>query len=167
MKTSHHHPNRALSQKELEARRLKAMPGFRKGSSERHIAKQLGVSSIAVHQWKTVWKKTGAKGLRAGRYGHPSKLSSKKEREIRKKILRGAEAYGFSGDYWTLSRITNAIKTWTGAVYEDRSVWHVLKRLGFSCQKPVRRAIERDDKSIRTWTDKIWPQIKKGASETP
>jgi len=164
MKT-HHHPNRALSQKELEARRLKAVPYFRKGWSERNIGKKLGVSGVAVHQWKVAWSQKGVVGLLAGRYGHPSKMSLKKEKDVRKKILQGAEASGFPGDYWTLSRITQAISKWTHITYEDRSVWHLLKRLGFSCQKPVRRAMERDEKSIRTWTNEIWPEIKKGASK--
>lgn len=163
---NHHHPNRALSQKEMEARRLKAVPYFKKGRSERHIAQKLNVSSVAVHQWKVLWNKKGVNGLKAGRYGHPSKLSPKKEKKVRKKILQGAEAHGFSGDYWTLNRITKAVHSWTQVAYEERSVWHLLKRLGFSCQKPVKRAVERDEKAIRTWTREIWPQIKKKASET-
>lgn len=163
---THHHPNRALSQKELEVRRFRAAPYFRKGWSERTIGKKIGVSSIAVHQWKVVWQKEGVKGLRARHYGHPTKLSPKKEHEVKKKILEGAGAHGFPGDYWTLSRITQAVSTWTHVTYEDRSIWHLLRRLGFSCQKPVRRAVERDEKSIRTWTKEIWPQIKKGASKT-
>lgn len=162
---THHHPNRALSQRELEVRRFKAVPYLRRGSSERYIAKKLGVSSIAVHQWKVIWNEKGTKGLKAGQYGHPSKLSPQKEKIIKKKIMEGAEAHGFLGDYWTLSRITNAVSTWTHVTYEDRSVWHLLKRLGFSCQKPVRRAVERDEKAIHTWTNEIWPQIKKGASK--
>lgn len=164
---THHHPNRALSQKELETRRVKAVPYFRLGSSERHIARKFGVSSIAVHQWKVAWKKKGVLGLKAGHYGHPSKLPLPKEKMVKKKILEGAEAHGFSGDFWTLSRITSAMQKWTGVGYRDRSVWHVLKRLGFSCQKPVKRAVERDEKAIQTWTGEIWPQIKKRALETP
>lgn len=164
MKT-HHHPNRALSQKELEARRLKAIPYFKRGSSERHIGKKLGVSPIAVHQWKVAWNEGGTKGLKAKRYGHPSKLSPKKEKEVKKKILEGAGIHGFPGDYWTLSRVTSAVYAWTRVWYEERSVWHLLKRLGFSCQKPARRAVERDEKAIRTWTKEIWPQIKKRASK--
>lgn len=163
---THHHPNRAMTQKELEARRLKAVPYFRRDSSERYIAKKLGVSPIAVHQWKVAWNEKGVQGLKAKRYGHPSKLSLKKEKEVKKKILEGALAHGFPGDYWTMNRVTSAVYAWTRVWYEDRSVWHLLKRLGFSCQKPIRRAVERDEKAIRTWTKEIWPQIKKRASET-
>ena len=165
MKT-HHHPNRALSQVEMEARRLQAVPYFKKGWSLRRIGKKFDVSQVAVYQWKTAWKKQGSNGLKAGRYGPASKLSVKKETTISKKILQGAEAHGFSGDFWTLARITSAVRTWTGVLYQDRSVWHVLKRLGFSCQKPVKRAVERDEKAIKTWLSTSWPEVKKGALKT-
>ena len=165
MKT-HHHPNRARSQKELEARRLRAVPYFKKSWSLRHIGKKLGVSFIAVHQWKTAWQAKGIAGLKAGQYGPVSKLSPAKEKVVRSRILQGAETHGFSGDYWTLNRITDAVKSWTGVRYQNRSVWHVLKRLGFSCQKPVKRAVERDERAIRIWKQKTWPQLKKGALKT-
>ncbi len=165
MKT-HHHPNRALSQKELAARRLQAVPYFKKSWSLRRIGKKLGVSFIAIHQWKTAWQEKGLAGLKAGRYGPAPKLSLPEEKLVRQKIIQGAETHGFSGDFWTLNRITKAVKSWTGVLYQDRSVWHVLKRLGFSCQKPVKRAVERDEKNIRTWTREIWPQLKKGVLKT-
>lgn len=164
--STHHHPNRALSQKEMEARRLRAVPYFKNGWPERRIGLKLGVSSIAVHQWKVAWKQKGRNGLKAGCYGPVSKLSPKKEKVVCLKILKGAEAHGFSGDFWTLNRLTSAIRKWTDVTYQDRSVWHVLKRLGFSCQKPVKRVVERDEKAIKTWLSTTWQEVKKGALKT-
>lgn len=165
MKT-YQHPNRALSQQEMEARRLRAVPYFIKGWSLRRIGAKLGVSPIAVHQWKALWKHQGIAGLKAGRYGPFPRLSPKREEDLSRRILQGAEANGFSGDFWTLSRLTAAVKSWTGVIYRERSVWHVLRRLGFSCQKPVKRAVERDEKAIRTWLSTTWPAVKKGALKT-
>lgn len=165
MKT-YHHPNRALSQKTMEARRLQAVPYFKKSWSLRRIGKKLGVSFVAVYQWKTAWQEKGVAGLKAGRYGPVSKLSPAKEKVARARLLQGAEAHGFSGDYWTLNRITKAVRNWTGVLYQDRSVWHVLQRLGFSCQKPVKRAVERDERAIRIWQQKTWREIKKRALKT-
>jgi transposase len=161
-----HHPNRALSQKEMEARRLKAVPYFNKKWSERRIAAELGVSGPSVHAWKVAWKARGNKGLLAGVYGRKSFLSSKEVKKVKQNILKGAEAHGFSGDFWTLARLTRAVKRWTGIQYEDRSIWHLLKRFGFSCQRPTQRAVERDEKAITTWIQETWPHVKKGASKT-
>lgn len=161
--TNHHHPNRALSQEEMEERRLKSVPYFKKEWSERRIGAELGVSGPTVHEWKVLWKKKGISGLKSGVYGRVSRLSIKKEKIVRKNILQGAGAHGFSGDFWTLKRLTKSVKSWTGIKYEDRSIWHVLKRLGFSCQKPIKRARERDEKIIKTWQIETWPEIKKRA----
>ena len=158
-----HHPNRALSQKEMEARRLRAVPYFKKEWSERKIGAKLGVSGPTVHEWKVFWKKKGIAGLKAGVYGRVSRLSKQEEKFVRKQILKGAGAFGFSGDFWTLKRLSISVRRWVKVDYKDRSIWHVLKRLGFSCQKPARRARERDEKAITTWMTTTWPVIKKGA----
>lgn len=163
---THHHPNRALSQKEMEARRLRAVPYFKKGWSLRRIGAKLGVSPIAVHQWKAAWKQSGQAGLFAGKYGPVSLLSPKREQVVSRKILQGAAAHGFSGDFWTLARLTHAVRSWTGVIYRERSVWHVLRRLGFSCQKPVKRAVERDEQAIATWLSTTWTEVKKGDLKT-
>lgn len=142
----------------------KAVRYFKRTWSERRIAEQLGVSGPTVHGWKVAWKEKGVKGLYAGHYGRVSRLSREDERMLRCNILKGASEYGFSGGFWTLKRLTIGVKRWSGITYEDRSIWHVLHRLGFLCQKPIKRARERDDKAIRTWMTKTWPEVKKGAS---
>lgn len=162
MKISHHHPSRALSQDELEERRLGAVKYF-KARSNYWIGKKLGVSREAVGQWKRKWETDGTAGLNQGKYGRVSKLTKKQEQDIQKDILQGAEKFGYSGNFWTLSRITNYIKKKTGIIYKDRSVWHTLERFGFSCQVPERRARERDEKAITTWMTTTWPVIKKRA----
>ncbi len=45
--------------------------------------------------------------------------------------------------------------------YDPSGVWHLLQRLGWSCQKPERRARERDEQAIATWYKKDLPRIKK------
>ena len=158
---NHQHPNRALAQEAMAARRLKAVSCFKKQWSERRIAKKFGVSAPAVHLWKVAWRTKGLAGLKAGHYGPSPKLTGEKASLVKRRILEGAETHGFAGDFWTLRRITKAVKIWTGVIYQERSVWHLLQRLGFSCQKPVRRAVERDEPAIRTWLKNTWPLIKK------
>jgi transposase len=49
----------------------------------------------------------------------------------------------------------------TGIHYHPGHVWRVMDSLGFSCQRPERRAIERDEKAIRQWKRVQWPELKK------
>ena len=155
-----------MSQDELEERRLSAVPYFRQHKSQYWIGEKLDVSREAIGQWYRSWKKEGIVGLKQGKYGRISKLTIKQERIIQGDILKGAQKAGYSGDFWTLERITNHIKKKTGVLYQERSVWHTLKRFGFSCQIPQRKARERDEKAINTWIKETWPKIKRGASKT-
>jgi len=41
-------------------------------------------------------------------------------------------------------------------------VWKILRRLGWSCQRPAARALERDEKAIQRWKKERWPELKKG-----
>jgi transposase len=162
MKKSHHHQSRALSQDELEKRRKQASRYFTTTSAIK-IAEKYGVSRIAVYQWIDKWKKEGEKGLLQGTYGRISKMTVKQEESIKRDILKGAKKFGYDTDFWTLGRIATHIKKQIGIVYHDRSIAHTMTRFGFSCQKPVRRAKERNEKAIRTWVAHTWPAIKKRA----
>ena len=94
MKTSHHHPSRALSQDELEKRRIKAAGYFKEGKSQGWVHKKLGVSRAAVTQWHTKWKEGGIDALLKGKYGRISKLSPEQEKNIQTNILKGAKGCG-------------------------------------------------------------------------
>jgi transposase len=62
---------------------------------------------------------------------------------------------------WTLPRVAKLIEQRTGQSYHPGHVWRVLRGLGFSCQQPTRRAIERDEVAIARWKRVDWPRLKK------
>jgi len=76
-------------------------------------------------------------------------------------LLRGAHAHGYPTELWTLKRVAELIRKRFGVQYDPSGVWHVLRNMGWSCQKPERRARERDDEAIARWRKKDWPRIKK------
>jgi hypothetical protein len=43
--------------------------------------------------------------------------------------------------------------------------WRILRQLGWSCQRPTGRALERDQEAIRYWQRVAWPQLKKALCE--
>ena len=45
--------------------------------------------------------------------------------------------------------------------YSDVHVWRLLGQMGFSSQKPERRALERDEVAIQAWKKRTWPALKK------
>jgi len=73
------------------------------------------------------------------------------------------DAYGYAEDYWTLDRIAHRIWDLFRVRYRPSGVWYLLQRLGWSCQKPQRRTLQRDDEAIAHWKHYVWPHIKKVA----
>jgi transposase len=82
--------------------------------------------------------------------------------ELERALLEGAQAHGFASDLWTLGRVAEVIRARFGVCYSQTQTWEILRhRLGWTRQRPARRAIERDDQAIATWIKTDWPRIKK------
>jgi len=152
----------------MEERRMRAADLFRKGVIPAEVARQLGVSHQVVSDWRNVWRDGGRAALRGkGHAGRPRKLSSAQLRNVEKALKTGAEANGYTGDLWTLPRAAEVINQVTGVSYHPGYVWYILrKQLGWTWQRPSRRAVERDEQAIEQWVKERWPQLKKepGAS---
>jgi transposase len=80
-------------------------------------------------------------------------------------LARGACQHGYATELWTLKRIGRLIASHFGVAYEQSGVWRLLRALGWSCQKPERRARERDDEAVVRWRAQEWPRIKKSAAK--
>jgi transposase len=81
---------------------------------------------------------------------------------VERALLAGAEAHGFDTDLWTLPRVATVIERLTGVSYHPGHVWWLLRRHGWSPQRPARRAAERDEAQIARWRATEWPRIKGG-----
>lgn len=68
---------------------------------------------------------------------------------------------GYPTDLWTCSRVANVIRKRFHVKYHPGHVWYILRDLNWSCQKPERRARERDEAAIARWRKRDWPRIKK------
>ena len=77
-------------------------------------------------------------------------------------LLKGPKANGFGTELWTLARVAEVIEAVTGVSYHPGHVWRILReQLGWSRQRPARRAVERDEEAIEVWVKQRWPKIKK------
>ena len=72
--------------------------------------------------------------------------------------------HGFGTELWTLKRVGVLIERLYGVKFSQTHIWRILGGLGFSVQKPKRRAIERDEDAVQTWKRKTWPALKKKPS---
>ncbi|WP_369199079.1 IS630 family transposase [Streptomyces djakartensis] len=99
--------------------------------------------------------------------GRPPKLDDAQVETMRAALARGAQAYGFEADLWTLERVGTVVERVTGVVLSRASVWRLLTgRLGWSLQRPERRAVERDESEIARWIALRVAANQKGAVNT-
>jgi len=146
----------------LEQRRLEALRLHGKGLRSSDIALRLGVRRQSVNRWLRVARRKGQRGLAAKPVpGRPSKLTLAQRRQLRRVLLAGSVAAGYSTDLWTCPRIARTIATKFGVRYHVDYLPRLLNALGFSCQKPESMASERDEAAIQNWIMQDWRRIKK------
>jgi len=148
----------------MEERRMQAADLFEQGVTPAEIARRLGVWHQIVSDWRTAWRRSGRDGLRAaGRAGRLPKVRREQLDQVEAELAKGAQANGYPTDVWTLQRVAEVIERLTGVHYHPARVWYILRReLGWSWQRPARRATERNEEAIQQWVKKRWPQLKKG-----
>jgi len=153
------------SAKKMEVRRWIAARLLQQGKGVCEVAGLVGASPSSVHRWKEALKKGGEDALKAKPHpGRPCRLSNRQKKQLQKILLKGPLAAGFSTELWTCQRVAEVIDQTFGVRYHPDHVWYILRSLGWSCQKPERRARERDEQAIQRWRQQDWPRIKKSAS---
>ena len=145
---------------QAEARRLAAAELFAEDVPQVEIARRFGVTATAVRTWHKRWLADGVDGLRSkGQPGYPPLLAESQRAELVTVLGAGPKASGFDGG-WTLARVATVIRRRFGVAYRYPSaVATLLHRLGFSVQKPARRALERDERAITAWRTHTWSQV--------
>ncbi len=146
----------------LEKRRLKAVRLLEKEWSQSQVARKVGVHRQSVSRWAQQLAESGRAGLKkAGRAGRKPRLSPTDLRRIERGLKRGPEALGYVTGLWTTVRVKELIEQECDVSFHPSHVWRILQRLGWSCQRPARRAIERNEEAIRYWKKVRWPKLKK------
>lgn len=149
--------------KALEKRRLKAAQMFDRGKRQVDVVTKLEVSPQTASRWYRSWQDEGKDGLvGAGRAGRRPKISDEQLVQVEAALVEGPKKNGFPTEMWTLARVADVIEAVTGIRQGQTQTWALLhQRLGWSRQRPARRAVERNDEAIETWAREDWPRIKK------
>ena len=146
----------------MEARRYEAARLFARGQSQAVVARTLGATRAAAHRWFHAWQDKGRTALKgAGRAGRKPRLETPQLARVEAALLQGPGAHGFATELWTLPRVATLIERLTHVRYHPGHVWYLLRRLGWSLQRPTRQARERDEAAIARWKRERWPQVKK------
>lgn len=146
-------------------RRLRAGRMLLAGKTPAQAADAVGVARQTVYTWKALLDEGGIEALRAmPTRGRPARLDDKQLQALGRALLQSPTQHGFGTELWTLKRVGTLIERQYGVKFGQTQIWRILGALGFSVQKPERRAIERDEDAVQTWKRKTWPALKKKPS---
>jgi transposase len=149
----------------IEARRIEGARLLKRNVSQAEVARRLAVSRQAVSRWaRQLAEVNGAVGkLKAKGLGRPRWLEPAQCSQLSALLLKGALQVGFPTELWTVKRVRVLIEREFGVAYSNTGCWALLHRLGFSPQKPEKRALQRDEEAIVTWKRMTWPALKKSS----
>jgi len=145
---------------ELTVVRVRGLALLEKGKKPQEVAEILNVTPSCVYRWWRESKEPRKK--KATRLpGRPRKLSEKQLKRLEKALDKGAYAFGYAGNYWTLDRISQVIWQLFEVRYHPSAVWHLMRDMGWSNQRPQRQPLHRNDEAIEQWKEEELPRIKK------
>ena len=148
--------------KRLRDRRMKAVALFEQGERQATVAHILRVSKQSISEWWLAWRNGDTRALNgATAAGRRPRLQPEQLALVERELLRGATAHGYSADLWTLPRVAKLISSLTDVRYHPGHVWRIMRKMGWSLQRPTLRAKERDEGKIQQWKEETWPEVKK------
>lgn len=156
------------SAEELARRRRQAMALLDQGMKPAAVARAVGTSRASVTRWRQAYEAGGQEAMAAKPHpGGASRLTAGQRKRLIRMLAQGPRKHGYRTELWTLARVAELIAVTFGVGYHPSAVWHILRAMDWSCQKPERRARERDEQAIATWRQDQWPRIKKRPKERP
>lgn len=158
---------RKLDHKTREAIRIRAVQQIESGESPEVIARALGYHRSAIYQWIAKYRKGGLDALKTKPIpGRPVKFQTKDFDELFWKIAdKNPMDYGFPFALWTREMIREFIKKEFDVSISNATAGRLLKKVGFSPQKPLKKAWQRDEDRVKEWVENKFPEIKKQAEK--
>jgi len=140
------------SAEQLEQTRLIAANMFDQTLPTAQIATILNVDDQTVRRWRRVYVTGGRDALRLNKHpGRPPLLSEAERQTLVELLLKTPAECGFDRYLWTTPLIADLIEREFGVTYHNDHVGVILGTMGFTHQKPARRARERDEAKIEGW----------------
>jgi transposase len=158
---------RKIAPKAMEEIRVRAVQRVQAGESPETVIKTLGFARACIYNWLARYRAGGWHALQTGqRTGRPKKLNASQIKWLYKTIRdKDPLQLKFTFALWTRAMIAELIKRQFGLKLSLASVGRLLKQLGFSCQKPLYRAYQRDPERVKQWKEEVFPQIQKRAKQ--
>jgi transposase len=154
---------RRLSPAAQDALRQRVVRALRGGISQAEAARLFGVSRRSVHGWHRRWRAGGVRALRSRPRGRPPAIRLAPHQAatvVRLLTDRCPDQLKLPFALWTREAVRDLIARRFGVRLSVWTVGRYLRRWGFTPQKPLRRAYERDPAAVRRWLKRQYPAIR-------
>ena len=132
------------------------------GWKQAKIAQALGLTEGWVSRTLKKYRLDGQAGLAWRKPKGPAcRLTDQQLRQLGEELNKGAEHHGFPGHIWTRPRVNEVIKRGFGVSYDASQVGRLLKKIGWTRQKPQPKARQQDPQRVEQWRDERLPELKK------
>ena len=151
-----------------EALRCRAVAALKEGNmTQTQAGKTFGVARKTIWMWMKAYRQGGDAALasrKRGPKGRRGKLAGWQAATVCNMIRdRHPEQLNLPFALWTADAVRRLIGRRFGVKLSPRSVRRYLKRWGFTPQKPVRAAYERDPEAVKRWLEEEYPLIRRRA----
>jgi transposase len=134
---------------ELQRRRIRAVELVTEGETPEDVAHFLGCGRSSVYTWVKLARERPEALAAKPHPGRTPRLGDEDRKRLEALLLQGAVAHGWRTELWTAARVADLIERHLGAHFHPEHVRKILKRkLGWTGQKPEKRARERDEVAI-------------------
>ena len=148
----------------LEKTRLEAIEMIKAGKRPTEVARLLDVSFRSICLWRRAVEVGGEAALKSrGKPGPSPQITDDQRSVLKNALVAGAISAGYDNQLWTLKRVQAYIRKTSGIKLSIPTIFYLLRNMGFSSQKPQKRARERDPQKVQEWKDQKWPAIREKA----
>jgi transposase len=131
------------------------------GYSQQAIAEAVGLAQSRISQLLNAYRESPETFFVNHYQGKPPKPDAGQALKLEELLKKGAEVYGFQGDVWTAARVKMAIKETFEIDYHKRHIPKLLKKIGFTLQKPRLVDSRQSPEKVEDWRKNHLAAIKK------
>ncbi|WP_229312252.1 helix-turn-helix domain-containing protein [Larkinella punicea] len=154
--------------KDYEVLRRRCVALWQEGWKQKAIAAALGLTQGGVSRTLTKFKQQGESALLYRKpTGAPTRLTKEQLTHLVEELEKGTLHHGFAGEVWTRKRINAVIEQHFGVSYNVSQVGRILKKVGWSWQKPQKKARQQNPQAVQDWRDERLPALKKSPAGAP
>ncbi|VVS93802.1 IS630 family transposase [Desulfoluna spongiiphila] len=158
---------RQLDHKTREAIRIRAIQRVEAGESPEQVIKSLGYHRSCIYEWLAKYNAGGIEALKTKKItGRPTKFKAEDLCKLYHMIVdKDPLQYKFVFALWTREMIQELIDKEFKVSMSLVSVGRLLKKLGLTPQKPLRKAYQRNEELVTKWRNEDYPKIRAMAKQ--